>query len=304
MTRNSAEIVAIFALFVAAAWRCPAAEPVPRTADLQAIEKSATAYLDALNLGDFDTAARFWTADGEYIDEAGRSVPIAELWRAPHEAATNDPPQPTVRRVLTESRRVRFIAADVALEEGESESIGQESHPSVRVRYAVVWVRQQGQWKLTSLRDLGPAPAAADPLAELEWLIGDWIGSTADRKFVVHAEWSQNRRWIIRRFSLHVGQAQSLSGVQIVGWDPAEEGIRSWVFDSEGGFSSAHWEREGVRWKVVSTGVRGDGVLTEALNTYTRLADNKFEWGSIDLGEASEQLPESKVEFTRQENGK
>lgn len=284
---------------------CPAAEPAPRTADLQAIEKTATAYLDALNSGDLDAAARFWASDGEYLDAAGQAVPIAEFWRAQGDAAANDATQPTARRVLPESRRVRFVAADVALEEGEAESVGNELSARQRVRYAVVWVRQQGQWKLTSLRDLGPAPAAADPLVELEWLIGDWTGSIADRKFVVHAEWSQNHRWMIRRFSLHVGNAQPLSGTQIIGWDPAAEGIRSWVFDSEGGFSSAHWERDGdSSWKAVSSGVRGDGVPTQALNVYTRLASNRFEWASLDLSEASERLPESIVEFTRQEAAK
>ena len=45
----------------------------------------------------------------------------------------------------------------------------------------------------------------------------------------------------------------------ILGWDPAVQTIRSWVFDSEGGFGVGAWSRSGNRWMVRGLRALPDG---------------------------------------------
>ena len=41
-----------------------------------------------------------------------------------------------------------------------------------------------------------------------------------------------------------------ISGIQVIGWDPIAKAIRSWTFDSNGGFAEGKWEHRGDRWFI------------------------------------------------------
>ena len=71
----------------------------------------------------------------------------------------------------------------------------------------------------------------------------------------------------------------TLEGWQIIGWDPIDERIRSWTFDSEGGFADGYFTREGSRWLLRETGVAPDGSRTGADNTITKIS-----CGSLHVG--------------------
>ena len=72
-----------------------------------------------------------------------------------------------------------------------------------------------------------------------------------------------------------------LEGTQVIGWDPSIKSIKSWVFDSLGGFGQGVWSREGSRWTVRTTGVLITGEKTSAINIYTALDENTFTFSSI-----------------------
>ena len=46
--------------------------------------------------------------------------------------------------------------------------------------------------------------------------------------------WTKNRTFMTRTFTVSVDGDSQVSGMQIVGWDPAAKAIRSWTFDSDG----------------------------------------------------------------------
>ena len=46
---------------------------------------------------------------------------------------------------------------------------------------------------------------------------------------------------------------------QRIGWDPAAKQIRSWEFDSEGGFGEGKWGGDGDRWVIKHTAIRPEG---------------------------------------------
>ena len=41
-----------------------------------------------------------------------------------------------------------------------------------------------------------------------------------------------------------------LEGTQVIGWDPAAGTIRSWMFDSDGGFGEGTWSKKDNSWIV------------------------------------------------------
>ena len=72
-------------------------------------------------------------------------------------------------------------------------------------------------------------------------------------------EWTKNRNFLRRSFAVVIGDQIDMSGMQIIGWDPAEKQIRSWVFDSEGGFSEATWTHKDDQWFIQNNGTLADG---------------------------------------------
>lgn len=83
-----------------------------------------------------------------------------------------------------------------------------------------------------------------------------------------------------------------LEGTQIIGWDAAEGQIRSWVFDSEGGFGSGVWNRVGNQWIVKTVSTLADGSRGSATNVYTLVGDGVYRWKSVDRQLNGELLPD------------
>ena len=81
------------------------------------------------------------------------------------------------------------------------------------------------------------------------------------------------------------------AGVQIVGWDPAAKQIRSWVFDSDGGFGEGKWTKKDQRWYIQATGTLPDGSKTSAVNIITYVDENTFTWQSVNREAGGEILP-------------
>ena len=69
--------------------------------------------------------------------------------------------------------------------------------------------------------------------------------------------------------------------MQIFGRDNAEGGIRSWVFQSDGGFGDGLWTRDGKNWTVDFGGVTADGKKLSATVNYVRVNADTFTWQSV-----------------------
>ena len=91
------------------------------------------------------------------------------------------------------------------------------------------------------------APAPYEQLKVLEWMIGEWVDEGEDMTITTVCRWTRNRCFMTRSFKVSTADGRELEGTQIIGWDPAEKRIRSWLFDSEGGFGEARWTRDGSR---------------------------------------------------------
>ena len=99
-------------------------------------------------------------------------------------------------------------------------------------------------------------------------------------------------RKLFHPFIQAVDHDNSLSGMQIIGWDPAAKRIRSWTFDSNGTFSEGTWEQRGDRWFIRNRGTLPDGRAATMINVMKHEKDgNSFTWQTIERTAAGELLP-------------
>ena len=95
-------------------------------------------------------------------------------------------------------------------------------------------------------------------------------------------DWVGNQNFLRRRYTVYNGDDVASSGVQVVGWDPNEGTLTSWIFDSAGGFGRGFWSRNGDGWMIESHGTTGDGENMAATNIITVLSQEEFRWQSTD----------------------
>jgi hypothetical protein len=80
--------------------------------------------------------------------------------------------------------------------------------------------------------------------------------------------------------------------------------IRSWTFDSEGGFGSGLWFRDGNRWLVNTSFTLANGERASAINVITYGDEHTLSWQSANreiAGELQPNIPE--VAVVRQTGG-
>ena len=84
-------------------------------------------------------------------------------------------------------------------------------------------------------------------------------------------KWTADGNFLVREFTMKTQGQPVLSGTQRIGWDPVRRQIKTWIFDSEGGYGEGHWTRDGGRWLIKTDGVRQGGQHASAtLNIMTR----------------------------------
>ena len=83
----------------------------------------------------------------------------------------------------------------------------------------------------------------------------------------------------------------NMSGMQIIGWDPVAKAIRSWTFDSDGGFAEATWTFKKDRWFIRNKGVLADGRKASMLNVIKPVDQNSFTWQTVERTAGGELLP-------------
>jgi uncharacterized protein (TIGR02246 family) len=280
---------------------CPApllvAQQPSREQDEQAIRQTAKDYLAAVARGDASALAEFWTADGDLVDEFGRTLPARELIASVAKAAG----AAGRTEVELKDTKIRFLTADVAIEDGGSAVVSQGSPAaSVSGRFLAVWVRQEGKWRLATLREERAEPVSiADRLETLDGLAGDWSGAAGDTVLEVAARWNAERTYLLREMvTLRDGKAV-FSGSQRIGWDPQSGVIKSWVFDSNGGRGEGVWTRSGDGWIVHATHVLPDGEQAVSSSSYTPTGKDQLVWKSTVTLPGGRTMPEIVVQLQR-----
>jgi len=119
------------------------------------------------------------------------------------------------------------------------------------------------------------------PLDMLDWLVGDWVNEDENRSIEFNCHFTKNGAFLVRSFRMVTAKDVHLSGMQLIAWDPAKKSIRSWTFDSDGGFGEDAWSQSGNRYTIRAKYTLPDGGTASAVNVFTFLDDHKCTWKSV-----------------------
>jgi uncharacterized protein (TIGR02246 family) len=256
-----------------------AQETHPQQADEATIRETAKDYVKAFNQHDDGAVVAFWLPEAVYTSRVtGEQVVGRDQIAAQFKAFFESDPNVKLE-VNVES--IQFVSPNVAVEQGVGQLLSPDAEPDA-TSYSAVYVRRDGKWLLDRVTDKATAVARSNyqHLKDLEWLIGSWVDDDGRIKIVTDCSWTKNQNFITRSFSVSNGDDIELSGMQIIGWDPDAEQIRSWTFDSDGGFSEGKWSHNKDTWYVHKTGMTADGKTTSAVNHIQVADDDTFEFQS------------------------
>jgi uncharacterized protein (TIGR02246 family) len=289
----------IASLTAAVAATCFAQGPAETPAEQAAIAANEHAYEAAYEKGDVKALADFFADDAQYTTDDGRNFSgRAEIEAAIKAAfAANKGAKLDIKFDI-----VRKLAPEVIVGKG-STSVTTKGGETTGALFSAVYVNKGGKWKISQLVETPmPDVAPREHLSELAWLVGKWEDSDKTDNVTIRSEyiWARGGNFLTRNVTVKQGDEIVLEGFQVIGWDPLDESIRSWTFDSNGGYSDARWAREGQRWIARESGVTPDGSRTTSDNTWTKLSNDSFTWESNNRTLDGEPMPSiGRIEIKR-----
>jgi hypothetical protein len=223
-----------------------------------AVAKRVKSYVAAFNSRDVAACTEHWSKAAEY-SLGGVAQPVVGR-KAIGEALTKLLATDEQFEMSVSNQRFRAVAENVVTEDGIAQLVS-ETHGVEYARYLVVHVKQNGAWYRDSIREtlLGTIVPSDSDADELESLIGTFGNQSDEGSLAVKATWMHDKRFISRTFELQDKQGHKVTATEIIGWDPAARVIRSWSFDSQGGFEQAVWNRDGDQWLIKANGVLPNG---------------------------------------------
>ncbi len=240
--------------------------------------QKAQEFVDAYARRDAEAIGQLFTKNAEFYDEFGELTvgrnAIVEMFQKVFDTT----PDALVDEINIE--RVRFITAGVAMEEGVVATTTYPGGPREISRYIALHVKEKdGEWRINTLKDFTRETGTrSEQLSQLAWLVGEWVSE--DPSSVVHTtcKWSDDGNFLLRRFTVKIAGRAVMNGVQRIGWDPIRRELRSWVFDSEGGYVEGTWKRNGDQWLVTSRGFNAAGDAASGVAVYTIFDAERITW--------------------------
>ncbi|TWU27609.1 YybH family protein [Bythopirellula polymerisocia] len=260
------------------------------SADEVAIRQAIASYLAAFNGHDGKALAGHWNERGSYTPPGGAAVEGRAALETSFAGYFANNPSVRLELINTE---VDVISPSVAIESGFARVISPDEEP-LETEYEAIHVRLANGWKIDSISEAeleAPPVSNYENLKELEWMVGEWVDGDDSSSIETSCNWTTNKNFLVRSFNVLVEGKLDFSGTQIIGWDPVNESIRSWVFDSEGGFGVGRWSGEGGNWTIHTLNTLADGRLSSSTNTYQYLDDDSFTFKSLGRQVDGELLP-------------
>jgi uncharacterized protein (TIGR02246 family) len=277
--------LAVFAGMTASA----AAPSQPSQAVDQAVRLLGDAFVKAYNAGDAKGVAALFIADGEIVNQAQESVQGQKaIEKTFGEVFRN---QPKAKMAAT-TESVRVVSPTTAVEDGTSTVTLPNGQVVERNRYMVVYTKQDGAWRMATARDLpNRQGSAVSDIKDLGWLVGDWVDETNGATVVTSYRMGEDGHSMTSDFRVQIGGKPAMAGTQWIAWDPHEGKVRSWMHDTEGGYSEGLWTRDGDRWVVKLNGATHDGQVASSTNVLTRVGKDRLTWQSHDRIVGNDVMP-------------
>ncbi len=285
-------ILRIFLVILFAACSFALAAQEEETSQVEAaVKETVQSYAEAFNKGDAEALAAHWSKDGDYITVSGEVFTGQDDLKSAFEVFFKDN-----EGIKIELEPVAIYAQgeNEAIEEGFATTTKPGEEPEV-TRYFTSYVKEGEDWKIARVKEILPVGTSenSEKLKPLEWMIGDWVDEDESGKLETTCFWSPDGNFIVREFLASVGGQITFGGKQVIGWDPSSDTIRSWVFDTNGGFGEGTWSERDGSWFVKSTLVLNTGEKASSINILTPVDENSFTWQATSRDVGGEILPQT-----------
>lgn len=260
-------------------------------ADEKAIRNIVQSNQDAYNQQDAAKLSAQFASDATYTnpqtgDSAEGKEAIEKLFREKFAEGKK-------RHLEFAITSIEFPNPDEAIENGVMR-VTIEDQPAQEMAYETDYVKENGKWLIKEINEieLQKAPSNFEHLKELAWLIGKWEDADDNIDILFDNQWDKNKNFIIQNFTMKILEKDDLQGKQIIGWDPVKEVVRSWIFDSDGGFGEGTWEKTDKSWYSTMRFTLGDGRVASSTNIYTPVDEHSYTFASVDREVDGEVLPD------------
>jgi uncharacterized protein (TIGR02246 family) len=264
--------------------------------DEAGVRAAIDAYSASLRSGDLNAIMGHWAADADFTSDSGEVTrgrdAIGRLFVGSLEDLK-------AGKTTIKVETLRFLTPDVAAMDGTIE-FAPANGPVEINRYSAVWAKKGGRWVIASARDLPEAEgqAADRGMKELQWLAGDWTAQKGDASIKLSVKPDLDGKFAMLRYEIK-SPKETINVLQVLGWDPTEGALRSWTFDSRGGFGESAWIREGSVWMGDTIGVLPTGQVGSSLNFIEMKGPNSFVWKSTDREVEGQPIPDAEITYTR-----
>ncbi len=273
------------------------AETKQSNADEEQIRTSVVAFVEQYNAHKPDALAALFAPDARMVFQDGSEVNGRDEIKATFDEAFFDSPKVAVSVVVDS---INFLTPDVAVEEGSTSLFPDGETLTSLERYTVLHLKRNGRWLMQSVRVVEEESLSAyGQLQPLEWLVGEWIDEGRNEVVKAKFHWDENKSFLLEEFQVVREGSVVLKGTQRIGWDPQAKQVRSWIFDSAGGFGEAAWTPTDDGWIVKAKGVRSDGTSASATRTLSREDEDRVIWSATERIDNGEQLPDLAVTMVR-----
>jgi uncharacterized protein (TIGR02246 family) len=287
------------------AWFAQAQDP-PRAngapdPDLEAIKQIADKYTKAFEAQDAAALAALFTEEAEFVDGAHNVVHGRKAIEEAFAAHFKEHPK---NKLVVDMDVVRRLSSTSIVEEGNYRFIDDADPKRAGTdhsKYVMLHIKHNDGWRIASIRcDKDADVSKHDRLKQLEWLIGSWVDEGASEVITSTWKWSEDGNYLLGDFKVESKGQLMMKGTQRLGWDGARNQIRSWAFDSEGGFAEGFWHKVSPdHWLVKSSGTSSDGDSASQTVTYMRKSNESFLLMMRDRVEGDEVLPDITVTIIR-----
>ncbi|EAQ79217.1 hypothetical protein DSM3645_26379 [Blastopirellula marina DSM 3645] len=259
--------------------------------ELAAIREQSKAFETAFNQADSAALAALWTADGQFVDDSGRSFTGRKEIGAGYADLFAKHPDAKIQITIDS---LRLLSDDAALEEGRALVGPKLAGAAGYSTYTAVHVKVDGKWLMASVRDRWvDTPSANQNVADLEWLIGKWTAEEYGVRIESECRWVANKTFVERMYTTTAPGGMKTTGVQLIGWNPLQGHVQSWNFSADGGHAIGIWSPQENGFVAEMHGVTGSGIPTMSVNTVTKLDDNAYTWQSKQRSIGGAALPDT-----------
>ena len=242
----------------------------------------------AINDGDLSGVVAMFHEDAVFVDEAGQKYQGKAELEALFKSFFENYPEANMQ---LDTEQIQTIGDDLAVKEGRRVMTTEDGALAV-VRFRTLLRKVDDAWLIVTLKE----EAAEDELVPgvrlepLGWLVGEWVNEGADSNVNISCNWSDDGNFLMLTYQVVSDGETVLNSQQRIGWDPRANKIRSWLFDSDGGYGGGYWTLLDDRWVVKSTAVLPDGTSGSATFVYAPESDDKIMLYGLDrvIGDAIE----------------